>query len=103
MTSIKTTVQVPAVTGVAVSEIQKTALLSLRDAIPVVYKLGPGEITHVSDPYESQGDRVRDYEVTFTYDEAGAKDAEPVDLDLVIDALEVPALGDMPSYDGELN
>jgi hypothetical protein len=84
----------PVGTLVPKASVLQTAIQSVRDAIPVVYKLD-AEITD-SKVKQQDGEKVREWEVTITYtprETAGKTD--PVDLDRVIKGLDVPR-----SFDG---
>lgn len=85
--TISTTVWVKA-GAVSLAELKRAAIVSVRDAIPVVYELD-AEI--VSDK-ASQRDGVKGREYTFEvrYTPRGEGKEEPIDPDAVIKGLEAP-------------
>lgn len=86
--SVETTVWVPA-GPVAKSEILRTAINSVRDAIPVVYELQ----ADITDSRAAQRDKQhgREYTVTVTYTARGdVGKQEPVDIEKVVTGLEAP-------------
>lgn len=90
--SVETTVFVPS-GPVAKSEVIKTAIHSVRDAIPVVYELN-AEITNTSKTTRKKGDETVSgtlFTVTVTYTPRGeVGKQEPVDVKAVIKGLEAP-------------
>lgn len=70
----------------------KTAILAVRDQIPVVYTLTP-EIADVSDTKTVDGVKGREYTVAVNFD-TDVEGAEPVNVDAEIERLTVPALND---------
>jgi hypothetical protein len=85
----------PVGTRVPKASVLQTAIQSVRDAIPVVYKLD-AEIVG-SKTKEQDGQQVCEWEVAITYtprEVVGGK-VEPVDVDKVLRGLDVPR-----SFDG---
>lgn len=83
-------VTAPVGTQVPKAAVLQTAIQSVRDAIPVVYKLD-AEITG-SQTKQQDGQKICEWEVTITYTPravAGGKQ-ETVDVDKVIRGLDVP-------------
>jgi hypothetical protein len=99
--SVVTTVFAPA-GPVPKSAVIQAAIRSVRDAIPVVYKLD-AEITGAKKATQDKQDGTS-FEVTVTYtprDVAGGKN-DPVDVDRVLKGLEVPrSVDDIFGHDGD--
>lgn len=92
-TSLVVDVTVPAVNGIALNDIYKTALAAKRDEVPLVSNL-----SYSIDGTEKKGDN-RVYKVRISWaDTAQPTDEEPT-VDDHIDALKVPT--SLPSFESD--
>lgn len=91
-TSVTTKVTVPA-GPVSLVAIQRSALLAKRDEIPLTVASLNYDVSAADNTRSDNGTKVRDYTVKISW--APDTGENPVDVDAVATALQVPTVGDL--------